>query len=113
SKPKKLSTGFVTVGFFLLCTVLLLFLVLLLDFSSTPSFAFVVGGAVQGGRIYGDIPPADFNHDLDAGSGRLIPTLSVEQFAEPLGRWFGLNDSEIANALPNLANFGGSQLDFV
>ncbi len=74
---------------------------------------FVVGGAVQGGRIYGDIPPADFNHDLDAGSGRLIPTLSVEQFAEPLGRWFGLNDSEIANALPNLANFGGSQLDFV
>ena len=67
---------------------------------------FVVGEAVQGGRIYGDIPPYDFGHAQDAGSGRLIPTTSVEQFAEPLGRWFGLNDSEIAAALPNLANFG-------
>ena len=67
---------------------------------------FVVGEAVQGGRIYGDIPPYDFGHAQDAGSGRLIPTTSVEQFAEPLGRWFGLNDSEIAAALPNLSNFG-------
>lgn len=67
---------------------------------------FVVGDAVQGGQIYGDMPPYDFGHDQDAGSGRLIPTTSVEQFAEPLGRWFGLNDTEIAAALPNLTNFG-------
>jgi uncharacterized protein (DUF1501 family) len=70
------------------------------------SHHFVIGDAVQGGRIYGDIPPYDFGHDQDAGSGRLIPTTSVEQFAEPLGRWFGLTDSEIATALPNLSNFG-------
>ena len=74
---------------------------------------FVVGGAVQGGQIYGDIPPYELGHDLDAGNGRLIPTTSVEQFAEPLGRWFGLNDSEIAAALPNLSNFGGAGLNFV
>lgn len=67
---------------------------------------FVIGNAVQGGQIYGDIPPYDFDHDQDAGSGRLIPTMSVEQFAAPLGRWFGLDDAEIAAALPNLANFG-------
>lgn len=65
----------------------------------------VVGGAVTGQTIYGDIPPADFDHDQDAGNGRLIPTTSVEQFAEPLGRWFGLNDQELANALPNFGNF--------
>lgn len=70
------------------------------------SHHFVIGEAVQGGRIYGDIPPYDFGHDHDAGNGRLIPTTSVEQFAEPLGRWFGLNNSEIAAALPNLSNFG-------
>ena len=69
------------------------------------SHHFVIGDAVQGGQIYGDIPPYDFDHDQDAGSGRLIPTTSVEQFAEPLGRWFGLTDSEIAAALPNLSNF--------
>lgn len=69
------------------------------------SHHLVVGGAVQGQKIYGDVPPAEFGHDQDADSGRLIPTISVEQYAEPLGRWFGLNDSEIAAALPNLGNF--------
>ena len=68
---------------------------------------FVIGDAVQGGQIYGEMPLYDFGHDQDAGSGRLIPTTSVEQFAEPLGRWFGLNDSEVAAALPNLGSFSG------
>ena len=70
------------------------------------SHHFVIGDAVQGGQIFGDVPPYDLGHDQDAGSGRLIPTTSVEQFAEPLGRWFGLSDSELAAALPNLSNFG-------
>ncbi len=74
---------------------------------------FVVGEAVQGRRIYGDPPPADFGHDFDAGGGRLIPSLAVEQFAEPMGRWFGLNDAEIAAALPNLTNFPGGGPAFV
>ena len=69
------------------------------------SHHFVVGNAVQGQRIYGDVPPAEFDHDQDAGNGRLIPTVSVEQYAEPLGRWFGLGDAELAAALPNLSNF--------
>lgn len=74
---------------------------------------FVVGGAVTGRTIYGDIPAAAFDHNQDAGGGRLIPTTSVEQFAEPLGRWFGLNDSEINAALPNLANFTSLTPPFV
>lgn len=74
---------------------------------------FVVGGAVQGRNIYGQVPVADFDHDQDAGGGRLIPTTSIEQFAEPLGRWFGLNDTEIAAALPNLSNFTDPPLAYV
>lgn len=70
------------------------------------SHHFVIGDAVQGGQIFGEMPPYDLDHDQDAGSGRLIPTTSVEQFAAPLGRWFGLNDPEIEAALPNLGNFG-------
>ncbi len=66
---------------------------------------FVVGGAVQGRQILGDVPVADFGHELDSGGGRLIPTTSVEQFAAPLGRWFGLTDAEVLNSLPNRANF--------
>ena len=69
------------------------------------SHHMVVGGAVQGQRIYGNVPPAEFGHEQDADSGRLIPTISVEQYAEPMGRWFGLSNSELAAALPNLSNF--------
>ncbi len=74
---------------------------------------FVVGGAVAGRTIYGDIPESVFDHNLDAGGGRLIPSTSVEQFAEPLGRWFGLNDAEINAALPNLSNFTALAPPFV
>ncbi len=66
---------------------------------------FVVGGAVNGGRVYGEIPPYSLDHSQDAGNGRLIPTTSVEQFAAPLGRWFGLSEPELAAALPGLSAF--------
>lgn len=71
---------------------------------------FVIGNAVAGKQIYGDIPPYDFDHDFDAGGGRLIPSTSVEQFAEPLGRWFGLTSAELAVALPNFGNFSSKEV---
>nr|WP_201778250.1 DUF1501 domain-containing protein [Thalassomonas viridans] len=73
---------------------------------------FVIGDVVNGRNIYGDMPPMALGHAQDAGNGRLIPTTSVEQMAEPLGRWFGLTDQELAQALPNLGNFA-SRLDFI
>ena len=66
---------------------------------------FVVGGAVAGGEIHGDPPPPGFDHAWDAGGGRLIPSISVDQYAAELGRWFGLSRGELNAALPNLANF--------
>ncbi|MBT8076438.1 MAG: DUF1501 domain-containing protein, partial [Gammaproteobacteria bacterium] len=74
---------------------------------------FVVGGGVNGGDIYGAVPEATLGHDQDSGNGRLIPTSSVEQFAAPLGRWFGLNETEIDSALPGLANFPTGPLQFI
>jgi uncharacterized protein (DUF1501 family) len=71
----------------------------------------VMGGAVRGRHIFGDVTPAELGHDLDAGGGRLIPSLSVEQLAGPLGRWWGLTESEVAAALPNLGNFDPANLD--
>lgn len=68
----------------------------------------VVGGAVNGGRIYGDIPPPGVETDFDVGAGRLIPQWSVEQMAGALGEWFGLTPDEIRNALPNISRFDGN-----
>lgn len=68
---------------------------------------FVVGGSVNGNRIVGDMPPPVLNHSLDSGNGRLIPSTSVEQLAASLAGWFGLTQSEIQSALPNIGNFAG------
>ncbi|MFT6289040.1 MAG: hypothetical protein ACJAYC_000698 [Halieaceae bacterium] len=74
---------------------------------------FVVGGAVKGGDIYGDMPVAELGHGQDSGNGRLIPSVSVEQFAAPMGAWYGLNPTEMNVALPGLANFPGGGLGFL
>lgn len=66
---------------------------------------FVIGPAYTGNMIHGTPPPASLGHALDAGGGRLIPSQSVEEYAAPLGRWFGLTDAELGVALPNLSNF--------
>ncbi len=66
---------------------------------------FVVGGAVDGNRMVGRFPGPSLGHDLDTGNGRLIPTTSVDQFAATLGGWFGLNNTELLDALPGLSNF--------
>ena len=75
--------------------------------------SFVVGGSVAGRQIYGSVPPFALGHSADSGGGRIIPSLSVEQFAAPLGRWFGLTEGELATALPNLANFDAPPTIFV
>lgn len=73
---------------------------------------FVVGDAVNGRRILGELPPYDLAHALDAGGGRWIPNYSVEQFAAPLGRWFGLSEPDLQAALPNLNNFNSTALSY-
>lgn len=72
---------------------------------------FVIGGMVNGGNIIGEIPPPELNHEADSGGGRLIPQISVEQYAAALGRWFGLSQSEIREILPSLKNFDISPLE--
>ena len=71
---------------------------------------FVVGGAVQGNRMYGGFPEPTVGHSFDTNNGRLIPTTSVDQYAATLGRWFGLNDTELQDALPGLVNFSDTDI---
>ena len=71
----------------------------------------VVGGAVNGGQIHGNIPEAREGHSQDDGRGRLIPELSVEQYGTAMGRWFGLSLAECNDIYPNLNLMDPSALD--
>lgn len=74
----------------------------------------VMGGAVNGGRIYGDLPAPDLSLSYyEPQRGRLIPTTSVEQYAATLGSWFGLDNGDLRAALPNLRNFSQSNIGFM
>ncbi|PXW97964.1 uncharacterized protein (DUF1501 family) [Sphaerotilus hippei] len=77
------------------------------------SHHFVAGGAVRGRTIYGSFPVTALGTATDAGSGRLLPTTSVTQYAATMGRWMGLTSSELATVLPDLGNYSNTALGFV
>ena len=58
---------------------------------------FVLGGAVNGGQVFGDYPifAASSLADIDVGQGRLIPSYSVEEYLYPTLKWFGVSDRDI------------------
>lgn len=74
---------------------------------------FVMGGAVQGNRVYGQFPTVALNSPEDAGQGRLIPTTSVDQYASTLARWFGVSLSNLPTVFPNIGRFASSDLGFM
>ena len=77
------------------------------------SHHFVMGGAVKGRDIYGTMPVTGLGHDLDIGSGALLPTISVDQYGATLASWFGLSATQIADVFPNIANFSTRNLGFM
>ena len=50
----------------------------------------VMGGAVNGGRLYENWP--DYALGADIGKGRLVPEMSVSQYGVAMGSWSGLSD---------------------
>lgn len=72
------------------------------------SMHFVVGGAVRGQRLYGKAPIVGSNTSDDVGSGRLIPTMSVDQYAATLASWFGIDSGGLRTVLPNIGNYDAS-----
>lgn len=74
---------------------------------------FVMGGAVQGNRLYGQFPTVALNGPEDAGQGRLLPTTSVDEYAATLSRWFGVSLSNLPTVLPNIGRFASRDLGFL
>lgn len=74
----------------------------------------VMGGAVQGGRLYGQYPQLVLGGPDDAErEGRWIPTTAVDQYGATLARWFGAGPAELAAVFPNLARFAPADLGFL
>jgi uncharacterized protein (DUF1501 family) len=74
---------------------------------------FVMGGAVDGGKVVGDFPTFAINGPDDTGTGRWIPTLAVDQHSATLANWFGVDSSMMSTIFPNLSRFSTPDLGFM
>ncbi len=73
----------------------------------------IMGGAVQGGDIYGTMPSLTVGAHDDTGRGRWIPSTSVDEYSATLARWFGVSDTNLPVVLPNLGRFAKPNLGFM
>jgi len=78
----------------------------------------VMGGAVNGGRIFGDYPEIHPGNPLDIGRGIYAPTTAVDEYFAELALWFGVGASDLYTVLPNIGSFhtpvsGGRPLGFL
>jgi uncharacterized protein (DUF1501 family) len=68
--------------------------------------ALVMGGPVNGGKIYGTYPDLTLDSTDDTGyGGRMIPTTSVDELFGEMLRWFGVPAANMSYVLPNISNF--------
>jgi uncharacterized protein (DUF1501 family) len=78
------------------------------------SHHIILGGAVQGGKIYGTFPTLALGGPDDASSnGRWVPTTASAQYASTLAQWFGLQASDLPYVLPYIGNFSTNNLGFL
>jgi uncharacterized protein (DUF1501 family) len=78
------------------------------------SHHIVMGGAVNGGKMYGTFPTLALGGPDDSGSnGRWVPTISSSQYAATLAEWFGVPTAQLSTVFPYIGNFGTTSLGFV
>lgn len=71
----------------------------------------VLGDAVNGGQVHGEIPTLELGGPKDAvdegaiPAGRIIPENSVDQYGATLAKWMGVTDTDLSAIFPNLDNF--------
>ena len=74
----------------------------------------VLGGSVVGRQTYGTFPDLSLGGPDDfTAQGRWIPTISTDQYASTLARWFGVVPGDLASVLPNVGRFAGDNLGFL
>ncbi len=72
----------------------------------------VLGGSVYGGDVIGRFPSMELGGPDDFGAnGTWIPSISDEQFAYTIARWYGVSD--LSTPFPDLHNFSRPDADFL
>jgi uncharacterized protein (DUF1501 family) len=77
------------------------------------SHQIVMGGSVQGARMYGTYPTIVPGGPDDTNDGRWIPTTSVDQFAATIATWFGVAPGDLNTIFPKLTRFAAPNLGFL
>lgn len=68
----------------------------------------IMGGAVNGGRIFGSYPKMDVsssNLKNVSTRGNFIPAVSTDEMYAELALWYGVSPNDLCYVLPNLGNF--------
>lgn len=81
------------------------------------SVQFVLGGAVNGGNVYGRYPTMVLNNSLTGtvsdnptqgecfNRGQFLPTTASDQLCATLARWMGVSNADLPAIFPNIDNF--------
>ncbi len=72
----------------------------------------VMGDAVQGGKIYGELPVLENDSDNDIG-GALLPTTATDQYGATLANWLNISSQDLALVFPYINNFSVKDLGFM
>jgi uncharacterized protein (DUF1501 family) len=67
--------------------------------------SMVIGGSLNGNKMYGKYPNLKLNDDLDIGNGVFIPTTSTDEYFAELALWFGVSKNELPTIFPGIKNF--------
>lgn len=64
-----------------------------------------MGGAVNGGTIYGNYPSLSLSGPQLIHNGTIIPDTAVDSMFAELAMWYGIAPSDLTTLFPNLGNF--------
>ncbi len=67
---------------------------------------FVLGGAVNGGKVYGTYPDLSLTGpQIVTGRGVAVPSMSVDEYFVELALWLGVSPANLADVLPRIGTF--------
>jgi len=65
----------------------------------------VMGGGLDGGKVYGQYPDISNSSPLDTGGGCFTPTTSMDEYLAEMVLWFGVPPSDLPHVLPDVSRF--------
>lgn len=76
-------------------------------------YHFVIGDAVKSKTWVGQLPDVAVGGPHDVGQGRLLPSVSVDQYGATLARWMGVPAGSMDTVFLNIGRYATSDLGFM